>query len=146
DRRIRVTDDTVRKILRIDLPPTHCFAWCRAAQSTGVRARIGALQKVIVTALFDTHHFLNLRLGLQDEVLWRATAENKDTRGRAIRFRRIDNGRWRVHVAIYVELQLRLAQRHGGHIHPDGTIARRTREDRHGIAIGGTEDARLLDS
>jgi len=45
-------------------------------QTTGVRPGIRHLDEVVVPFLLDAQYFLDLRLGLQQEVLWRAAAED----------------------------------------------------------------------
>src|SRR5262249_56889295 len=58
----------------------HCLARRRSRQPSGIGPGIGYLQKVVVSFLLDFEHFLNLRLGLQNEVLWTAAPQNKHRR------------------------------------------------------------------
>src|SRR2546423_5813458 len=75
-RRIEITDNGIREPIGVDLAPTHRFGRRRARKSAGVRPRIGYLQEVVVPFFVDAEYFLNLRLGLQHEILGTATAQN----------------------------------------------------------------------
>src|SRR5205823_6014547 len=78
NRRVHVADDAIGQGVGINFSPAPGFGGRRAAQAAGVGARVGALQKIVVPALLDAHDFLNLRLGLQNEILRRAAAEDED--------------------------------------------------------------------
>ena len=51
-----------------------------------------------------------------------------------------------VHVAIHVEDKLRIAQRHRGDVHADGTVAGAAGENRHAAFVGGREHGAVLES
>ena len=105
DRGVRIAHDAVREIVRINLPPTHGFVGGCAGEAPCVGTRVRALEEVIVSALFDTHDLLDLRLCLKDEVLGRTAAEDEHTRGVPVGFGGVHNRRRLVHVAVHVELQ-----------------------------------------
>ena len=54
-------------------------------------------------AFLDAHHFLDLRLGLEDEIFWAAAAEDEHARRAAAPLGVVDDGRRLVHVAVHVE-------------------------------------------
>src|SRR6476661_5773110 len=83
--RIHITHNCIRKSIGIYFTPRHCFTWRRTRKTTGVRSCVSYLQKIIVTAFVDAEHFLNLWFRLQQEVFWRATAENEN-RGKSLHF------------------------------------------------------------
>ena len=80
DRRIEIADHRVGQTIGIDLAPAHRLGRRRAGEAAGVRARIGDLQEVVVALLVDAEHFLDLRLGLQHEVLRAAAAADQHRR------------------------------------------------------------------
>src|SRR5436189_168530 len=84
----------------------------RPGEAAGVGAGVGDLEEIIVTALGQAEDFLDLRLGLQDEVLRAASAEDQDARRAALLRLEHDRGRL-VHVAQGVDLELAPAEAHG---------------------------------
>ena len=85
DRRVGVAGHRVGQRLGIDLAPGHRLAGRRAREAAGVGAGVGDLEEVVVTALGQAEDFLDLRLGLEDEVLGAAAAEDQDARLAAAR-------------------------------------------------------------
>ena len=59
------------------LPQVIASCGVAPLKAAGVGAGVGDLQEVIVAALVQAEHFLNLRLRLQHEVLGRAAAEDE---------------------------------------------------------------------
>ena len=79
DRRVEVAHHGVGQPVGIDLAPAHRLGRRRAGQAARVGARVGDLQEVVVALLVDAEHFLDLRLGLQHEVLRAAAAAGSST-------------------------------------------------------------------
>ena len=96
--RIEIAGHRVRQLLGIDLAPGHRLLRRGPAQAAGVGAGVGDLQEVVVAALVQAQHFLDLRLGLQDEVLGRAAAEDEDAAAAGL-LGVVDEGRTLVDVA-----------------------------------------------
>src|SRR5437870_4376625 len=99
DRRVAVADDRVRQALGVDLAPAHGLARRRAREAAGVDARVGELDVVVVPLLRDAEHLLHLRLGLEEEVLGRAPAEDQHARLAARALGAEHDGGGLVHVA-----------------------------------------------
>ena len=78
--RIGVTGHRVGQLLGVDLAPGHRLAGRGAGEAAGVGPGVGDLEEVVVAALGQAEHFLDLRLGLEDEVLGAAAAEDQDAR------------------------------------------------------------------
>ena len=77
-------------------------------------------------ALFvNAEHFLNLRLGLQHEILRAASTQNHHAASASIAFGIEHDRRCLVHVLVGIEHQLVTVQREGGDVHPDRAVARR---------------------
>src|SRR6185503_16632879 len=91
---------------------------------------IGELQIVVMALLADAEDFLDLRLGLQDEVLGTAAADDQHAALAAADLGREYDGRRLVHVRAHVEAQLAARQRLFGDVHADRRIARRRGVDR----------------
>jgi hypothetical protein len=77
------------------------------------------LQEIIVTFFRDTHHLLDLRLGLEHEILGGTAAQDKHGRFVAGRLAFVNNGRGLINVPVDIEDQPRLAQGHRGDVHAD---------------------------
>ena len=92
----------------------------------------------------NAQDFLNLRLGLEHEVLGRAAAEDEHAGAVSGGLRFIDNCRRLVDVAVHVEHQLRVAQSHRGDVHPDRTVARAARENGNAALAGRREHGAVL--
>ena len=74
---VHVADHGARQHVGVDLAPGHRFARRGAGESAGVGAGVGELQEVVVAPLVDAEHFLDLRLGLEQEVLGTAAASDQ---------------------------------------------------------------------
>ena len=59
------------------LPQLTASAGRRAGEAAGVGARVGHLEEVVVAPLVDAEHLLDLRLGLEHEVLGAAAADDQ---------------------------------------------------------------------
>src|SRR5215218_9332639 len=68
--RVDITYNCIGKSIGIDLAPGHCFTRSCSRQAASVGTRVSHLQKIIVTTFIDAEHFLNLRFGLQEKILW----------------------------------------------------------------------------
>src|SRR5262249_24487430 len=79
DCRIDITDNRIRKRLGIDLAPGHGFRWRCSGQTACVRTSVGNLNEIVMSGFFYYQDFLNLRFGLQHEVLGRAAAGDEDS-------------------------------------------------------------------
>src|SRR5438093_12811545 len=77
NRGIDVGNYAIGQSLGIDFTPAYGFGGCRTAKAASVGTGVGALKKIVMAFFLDAHDFLNLRLGLAHEILWRAAAENE---------------------------------------------------------------------
>ncbi len=77
---VGVAHHGVGQAVRVHLAPAHGFARRGAAQAAGVGPRVGHLQEVILAEFLDAQHFLDLRLGLEHEVLRAAAAPQHHAR------------------------------------------------------------------
>src|SRR6185503_20502040 len=99
----------------------------------------------IVVALFgDAHDLLDLRLGLEHEVLRAAAAEDEHAARVPGRLGFVDNGRGLVHIVVHVDAQLGTPQGHRGDIHADGTVARTSGEDRNAALVSRGDEGTVL--
>jgi len=73
----RYATTSVRELLRVDLPPAYRLRRRSAGKSSRIRPRIGDLEEEVVPLFLDLEHFLNLRLGLQHEVLRRTSTKDQ---------------------------------------------------------------------
>src|SRR5579864_1325445 len=73
-RRIDVAYDRIGQPFGIYLTPAYRFGRSGARQTARVGPRVRDLEEVVVPFFSDAQYFLDLRLGLQDEVLGRAAA------------------------------------------------------------------------
>lgn len=67
-RAIDITNNAVGQLLGVNFAPGHGFAGGGTRESTGIGARIGELDEVVVAFFGDAHDFLELGLSLEDEV------------------------------------------------------------------------------
>ena len=76
-----------------------------------------------MTFLIDPEHFLDLRLGLQHEILGAAAAQDHHTAPAATAFGVEHNRRGLVDVEIWIENELVSVERDGRDVHPDRAVA-----------------------
>ena len=69
DRGIDVADDRVRKLSRIDFAPGHRFMRSGAGEAPRIGTRVGDLNEVVMSFFLDPKHLLDLRFGLEGEIL-----------------------------------------------------------------------------
>src|SRR5215204_1189431 len=156
DGRVHVADDSIGQTLWVNLAPRDGLARRRARQTAGVRTRVGDLQEVVVAALVYAEHFLNLRLGLEHEVLRASAAEDEDGRLAAVLPPLVasavdgaalggedERGRL-VDVQRRVEGELVTLQSLRRHIHPDGRVAGARSVERHAVLVCGGEERLVL--
>ena len=136
NRGVHIGHHTIGQGLRIDLAPTDGFSRSGTAQASGIRPGIGALQKVIVALLINPHHFLDLRLGLKHEILRATSPQNENRRRAPGSLGIIDDRGALIDIAVDIKLEGLISQGHGGHVHPDGTVARAAGENRDAITVG----------
>src|SRR5437879_10065225 len=68
DRVVEVANHGARELVGIDFAPAHRLGGRRPRQAARVGASVGDLQVVVVALLADAQDFLDLRLGLQQEL------------------------------------------------------------------------------
>src|SRR2546422_5847108 len=139
DGRVHISDDAVGQRVGSDLAPAHGFSRGGAAETSGVGPRVGALEEVVVALFRNTHDFLNLRFGLEHEVLRAAAAKNPDAAFVTGGLRLIDDRGGLVHVPVHVEHQLRVTQCHRGDVHPNGAVTGAAGENGNPALVGGGE-------
>ena len=142
DRGIAVDDDRVRQLVRIDLAPRDRLARGRPREPTRVGTRIGHLQEEVVPAVGDGQDFLDVGLGLQDEVLRRAAPEDPYT-ARAVPLGVEHDRRGLVDVEVGVEDEAVAREGRRGDVHADRGIAGRARVDGHGAIVRDRHQAAL---
>jgi len=103
-RSIQVAGDRIRQLLRIDFAPGDSLVGGSAAEAPRIRPGIGHLEEIIMAAFGQAEHFLDLRLGLQQEILGRPTAENYN-RASAMFFCVIHDRRTLIDVAQRIDAQ-----------------------------------------
>ena len=135
DGRVRVADDGVGQLGRIHLAPAHGLARRRAGKAAGVRPRVGDLDEKVLAEFLDAQNFLDLRLGLEREILRAAAAPEHHAAAPARALGGEDDAGGFVHVNGRVHAELAAAQFHARHVHADGRVARRTGVARHARAI-----------
>jgi hypothetical protein len=110
-------------------------------------ARVGDLDEVIVTAFRHAEDLLELRFGLQQEVLGRAAAEDDDARLAARLALRVQHQRRHLgHVRGGIQVRPALGRRRvdGRQVQADGRVARRRHPDRQVEVVRGCQQRRLL--
>ena len=146
DGAVGVAHHRIGKLVRIHLAPADRLGRRGTAETARVRTRIGALQEVVVPLLLDAHDLLDLRLGLQHEILRTAAAQNEHAARVARALRVIHDARRLVHVAVHIGQEQRPAQGHRRHIHTDGTVTRAAGEDGDAALIGRCQDGTVPDA
>ena len=119
------------ELVGIDLAPAHRLRRRGAGESAGVGARVGHLEEVVVAPLVDAEHLLDLRLGLEHEVLGAAAADDEHAALAAAALGLEHDRRGLVDVGADVEPELAARQGLLGHVHADRAVARRAGVDRH---------------
>ena len=132
---VEVAHHRVRQPVGIDLAPAHRLGRRRAGEAAGVGTRVGDLQEVVVALLVDAEHFLDLRLGLQHEVLRAAAAADQHRALPAAALRAEHDRRRLVHVGVRVDHALVPLERQRRDVHADRRVARRRRVDRHAALV-----------
>ena len=141
DRAVGVAGHRVGQLVGIDLAPGHRLAGRRAGEAAGVGAGVGDLEEVVVAALGQAEHFLDLRLGLEDEVLRAAAAEDQDARRAAAPLGLVDDRGRLVDVAERVDLEPAPCEAMRGQVHADRAVAGARRVDRHARLVRRGEQA-----
>src|SRR6266516_5803999 len=75
---VEVAHHSPRQLIRIDLPPAHRLGGRGAREAARVGAGVGDLEIVVVAFLADAEDFLDLRFGLQHEVLRTTDPDDED--------------------------------------------------------------------
>jgi len=92
-------------------------------KASGIGARVGHLHEVVVPGLVQAQHLLDLGLGLKDEVLRRAAAQDQDARGSAGFLGLVDDRGGLVDVAADVEPGPAVSHPKLGDVHADRRVA-----------------------
>src|SRR4029077_2252533 len=77
DRVVEEADDRPREVVGVDLAPAHRLRGRRPRQAARVGAGVVDLQVVVVALLADAQNLLDLRLGLEHEILGAAAPDDE---------------------------------------------------------------------
>src|SRR5437867_7507838 len=122
DGAVGVDHDGVGELVRIDLAPGNRLGRGRARQAARIGAGVGDLDEVVVAAVGQTEDLLDLRLGLQDEILRRPTAQHQDPALAVPLPGGVDDAGGLVDVARHVDARTDAAHRQFSDVHPDRRI------------------------
>ena len=94
----------------------------------------------------EAEDLLDLRLGLEHEILGRAAAEDEDAGVVAVAFGVVDDAGGLVDVAVHIELQFVAREAHGGDVHADGTVAGAAGEAGDGVLVGDGDERGVFEA